>query len=165
MNIEMTSYWQFFVYYAMKKKDAGNCYITDSYLHLFIFVPFSTCRCCFRILLQIPHIIHDIPRTIYIEASKMITIIPSFHFFCLSGHICVGQNLIYFFLCKSKIFIESGIRNIIRHKIIRSCEDTFFCNLQTTCYHRKPKCRIIFQCRTHSMQGLSYLNLSRTSTF
>ena len=103
-----------------------------------------TDRSGFRILLKIPEIIHHIPGAVNIESTKMIAVIPLLHGRCFICKICRKEKLVDFMLNKAKIFIQSGIGNCIRDKVICSCKDTFFCNFQTSCDNSKVKRWIIF---------------------
>lgn len=56
----------------------------------------------------------------------MVTIIPDFYRCKLIFPLCICQDLVHFFLCKSKVFIQAGIRDRIKNKIIGSGKNTLF---------------------------------------
>ena len=89
------------------------------------------------IFLQVAKIIHHIPRTVHIKITEMIPVIPcpDLRFpFRLSRFF---QKPVHILLRKTKVFIEAGIRNRIRDKIIGSSKNTFFRHLQAPGQHSK----------------------------
>ena len=60
------------------------------------------------VILDPVNIVDHIPRTIYIHISETITIIPFFRFFKLIFCIVKNKKILYFSICKSKLFIKSG---------------------------------------------------------
>ena len=116
-----------------------------------------TRRLGFWILLQIPQIVHHIPGTVDIQLPEVIAIIPSFHIFGVVRLVCVNQNLIYFFLRETEVFVQMCRRNGIRHKIVSAGEDALFRDAQTARNDRKAQGIIILQCLQNALHHIQHL--------
>ena len=101
-------------------------------------------RFCFRIMLQLQNIVHNIPWTINVKISKMISIVPFFHtfrmFFCPS----IFKDPVHLILHKSEIFIQAWVGDRVRNEIIGPRKDTFLCDLQASRDYSKPDRLVIF---------------------
>lgn len=90
-----------------------------------------------RSILQIVQIIQHIPRTIDIEISKMITIVPGLDLLCFLRLSKICQQPVYLRLGETKIFVESCPRYGIRHKIIGSGKYALLGNAKASSYNGK----------------------------
>ena len=115
-----------------------------------------TDRSGFRISLQFQHIIHNIPRAVNIKITEMVAIIPFPDIVSLFRQTGVIQQLVNLALYKTKILVQTGICDRIRHKIICSSKDALFCNLQTPRNNREPKCLIVLQCLHQAFHNIEH---------
>ena len=69
--------------------------------------------------------VHHIPGTVNIEISEMVSVVPFPDLLRIRRKTRIRKQAVDFVLCETEGFIELGVGNGIRYKIIRSCESYY----------------------------------------
>ena len=99
---------------------------------------------CFWITHKIIDVINHIPRTVNVRISKMIPIVPFFHFFKMVLLVVGCQNLLDVFSCKSKFFVILNIIGRINFEVVQPCKNAFFWHTKTACQYSKLQKTVCF---------------------
>ena len=79
---------------------------------------------CVRLVTKSVHMIDHIPWTVHICIPKAITVIPFLHFRQMCFQMIIRQQLFYFLLCKTELFIKAHIRNGKDLKVVQPGKNT-----------------------------------------
>ena len=86
----------------------------------------------------------------------MVSIIPFLDVLSLCCQVSILEQLVNLALYKSEILVQPRICDSIRYKIVGSCKDTLFRNLQATCNNCKTKGLIVFQCLHQAFHDIDH---------